>query len=86
MPLPAIVHWEGNHWMVLYDVAESYVKVADPALGSAQDSAEGIRAKLVRLRRAFRLHDRVRQRAGKQAGARLDRCRSSRSSKTSSSR
>ncbi|MGI8889421.1 MAG: peptidase domain-containing ABC transporter [Chthoniobacterales bacterium] len=33
MPLPAVVHWEGNHWMVLYDVAESYVKVADPALG-----------------------------------------------------
>ncbi len=33
MPLPAIVHWEGNHWMVLYDVADTYVKVADPALG-----------------------------------------------------
>src|SRR5438874_1390345 len=23
MPLPAIVHWEGNHWMVLYDVDET---------------------------------------------------------------
>jgi len=33
LPLPAIVHWEGNHWMVLYDVAESHVRVADPALG-----------------------------------------------------
>ena len=33
MPLPAIIHWEGNHWMVLYDVADTYVKVADPALG-----------------------------------------------------
>ncbi|MBA2433875.1 MAG: peptidase domain-containing ABC transporter [Chthoniobacterales bacterium] len=33
LPLPAIVHWEGNHWMVLYDVAETYVKVADPARG-----------------------------------------------------
>ncbi|MEO8439409.1 MAG: peptidase domain-containing ABC transporter [Spartobacteria bacterium] len=33
MPLPAIVHWEGNHWMVLYDVTEAYVKVADPARG-----------------------------------------------------
>ena len=33
MPLPAIVHWEGNHWMVLYDVADAYVRVADPALG-----------------------------------------------------
>src|SRR6476620_4981016 len=33
MPLPAIVHWEGNHWMVLYDVDEQFVRVADPALG-----------------------------------------------------
>ncbi len=33
MPLPAIIHWEGNHWMVLYDVQPAYVKVADPALG-----------------------------------------------------
>ena len=33
LPLPAIVHWEGNHWMVLYDVTESHVRVADPALG-----------------------------------------------------
>ena len=33
LPLPAIIHWEGNHWMVLYDVADSHVRVADPALG-----------------------------------------------------
>ena len=33
MPLPAIVHWEGNHWMVLFDVDETQVRVADPALG-----------------------------------------------------
>jgi len=33
MPLPAIVHWEGNHWIVLYDVAEQFVRVADPELG-----------------------------------------------------
>jgi ATP-binding cassette subfamily B protein len=33
MPLPAIVHWEGNHWIVLYDVAPEFVRVADPALG-----------------------------------------------------
>jgi len=30
MPLPAIVHWEGNHWMVLHDVRELQVRVADP--------------------------------------------------------
>ncbi len=33
MPLPAIIHWEGNHWMVLYDVQPAFVKVADPARG-----------------------------------------------------
>jgi HlyB family type I secretion system ABC transporter len=33
MPLPAIVHWEGNHWVVLYDVTETHCRVADPALG-----------------------------------------------------
>ncbi|HUG38018.1 MAG TPA: peptidase domain-containing ABC transporter [Candidatus Limnocylindrales bacterium] len=33
MPLPAIVHWEGNHWVVLYDVADGSVRIADPALG-----------------------------------------------------
>ena len=33
MPLPAIAHWEGNHWIVLYDVDEQFVRVADPALG-----------------------------------------------------
>ena len=31
---PAIVHWEGNHWVVLYDVdASDHVRVADPARG-----------------------------------------------------
>jgi HlyB family type I secretion system ABC transporter len=33
MPLPAIVHWEGNHWIVLYDLDEQFVRVADPARG-----------------------------------------------------
>jgi HlyB family type I secretion system ABC transporter len=33
IPLPAIVHWEGNHWIVLYDVDDQFVRVADPALG-----------------------------------------------------
>ena len=34
MPLPAIVHWEGIHWVVLWDVGKDKVKVADPALGN----------------------------------------------------
>lgn len=33
LPLPAIVHWDGNHWLVLFDVGERYVRVADPASG-----------------------------------------------------
>ncbi len=34
LPLPAIVHWEGIHWVVLWDVRGDKVKVADPALGN----------------------------------------------------
>ncbi len=33
MTLPAIVHWEGNHWIVVYDVRKEAVLVADPARG-----------------------------------------------------
>jgi ATP-binding cassette subfamily B protein len=33
MPLPAIVHWEGNHWIVLYGVDPRGVRVSDPAVG-----------------------------------------------------
>jgi HlyB family type I secretion system ABC transporter len=31
LPLPAVVHWEGNHWVVLYEVGEREVRVGDPA-------------------------------------------------------
>src|SRR5262249_11232196 len=31
--LPAIVHWEGFHYIVLYDVQPDRVVVADPAIG-----------------------------------------------------
>jgi ABC-type bacteriocin/lantibiotic exporter with double-glycine peptidase domain/CRP-like cAMP-binding protein len=33
LPLPAILHWEGNHWIVLHEVGERHVRVADPARG-----------------------------------------------------
>jgi len=33
MPLPAIVHWEGNHWVVLYDVSRTHARVSDPGVG-----------------------------------------------------
>ena len=45
LPMPAIVHWEGNHWMVLYDVTPSYVRVADPAAGLRRISRSEFAAK-----------------------------------------
>ena len=33
LPLPAIAHWEGNHWLVVYDTDEARVRVSDPASG-----------------------------------------------------
>jgi ATP-binding cassette subfamily B protein len=33
LPLPAIAHWEGNHWVVVYDVDDQRVRVSDPARG-----------------------------------------------------
>jgi ATP-binding cassette subfamily B protein len=33
MPLPAILHWEGNHWVLLYDVDAKNAHLADPAVG-----------------------------------------------------
>ncbi|MCC5606622.1 peptidase domain-containing ABC transporter [Nostoc sp. CHAB 5834] len=32
-PLPAIVHWEGNHFIVVYEINKKRVIVCDPALG-----------------------------------------------------
>ena len=31
--LPAILHWEGNHFVVLYQITKTEVKVADPGVG-----------------------------------------------------
>ncbi|HMJ11770.1 MAG TPA: cysteine peptidase family C39 domain-containing protein, partial [Polyangiaceae bacterium] len=33
LPLPAIVHLDGNHWAVLYDVTRRHVRLSDPAIG-----------------------------------------------------
>ncbi|MEH1965712.1 peptidase domain-containing ABC transporter [Nostoc sp.] len=44
-PLPAIIHWKGNHWVVLYGKKGKKCLVADPAVGvrylSQQEIAEG---------------------------------------------
>lgn len=33
VPLPAIAHWEGNHFLVVYKANRKYIFVSDPALG-----------------------------------------------------
>ena len=33
MPLPAICHWDGDHWLVLYHLKSRHALVADPAIG-----------------------------------------------------
>ena len=33
LPLPAVAHWAGNHWLVVYRVDQKHVRVADPARG-----------------------------------------------------
>lgn len=45
MPLPAIVHWDGNHWLVLYDVDKNWVRVADPATGLKRVSRKEFESK-----------------------------------------
>ncbi|MEH2121829.1 peptidase domain-containing ABC transporter [Nostoc sp.] len=44
-PLPAIIHWKGNHWVVLYGKKGQKCLVADPAVGirylSKKEIAEG---------------------------------------------
>jgi ATP-binding cassette subfamily C protein len=35
-PLPAIIHWKGNHWVVLYGKKGKSFLVADPAVGMRQ--------------------------------------------------
>lgn len=32
-PLPTIVHWDGNHYIVVYEITANQVIVADPAIG-----------------------------------------------------
>ncbi|MEB3213798.1 MAG: peptidase domain-containing ABC transporter, partial [Leptolyngbyaceae bacterium] len=33
MPLPAILHWQGNHWVVFYGKKGTRYVIADPAMG-----------------------------------------------------
>jgi len=33
VPLPGVIHWKGNHWVVLYGVKGSKYAIVDPAVG-----------------------------------------------------
>ena len=56
MPLPAIVHWDGNHWVVLYDVDEKPRPGLRPGDRPAPAHPRRVRREVERLRRAVRLH------------------------------
>ncbi len=40
LPLPCIAHWEQNHFVVVYEITEKYVRVGDPGLGLSKMSHE----------------------------------------------
>jgi ATP-binding cassette, subfamily C, bacterial len=42
-PLPAIIHWKGNHWVVLYGKKGKKFLIADPAIGMRYLSKEDIK-------------------------------------------
>ena len=43
-PLPAIIHWQGNHWVILYGKKGKKFLIADPAVGIRYLSKEDIKA------------------------------------------
>jgi HlyB family type I secretion system ABC transporter len=45
MPLPAIAHWDADHWLVVYDVTGTHVGLADPALGLRRVSRDEFAAR-----------------------------------------
>jgi ATP-binding cassette subfamily B protein len=42
--LPAIAHWQGNHYIVVYEVRRKYVIVGDPAMGQRTLTPEEFQA------------------------------------------
>lgn len=42
--LPAIVHWEGKHYIVVYEITKKHVVVADPAIGQLSLSHRDFKA------------------------------------------
>jgi ABC-type bacteriocin/lantibiotic exporter with double-glycine peptidase domain/CRP-like cAMP-binding protein len=44
LPLPAIIHWGGNHWVVLYAIDAEHAEIADPARRSRRVGREELEA------------------------------------------
>ena len=65
LPLPAIVHWQGDHWVVLYRLERNHVRVADPESGLRRYTPRRVPRVVDRLR----IGDRLRRGAGADAGA-----------------
>ncbi|MGH9169768.1 MAG: peptidase domain-containing ABC transporter [Acidimicrobiales bacterium] len=40
VPLPAIIHWEGRHWVVLVEASDEGAKLADPGIGMRTVTSE----------------------------------------------
>ncbi len=45
MPMPAIAHWDGRHWVVVYRISEREVWLADPAIGLRKITRDEFEAK-----------------------------------------
>jgi len=45
MPLPAIIHWEGNHWVILYHVSATHAWIMDPGSGHTKITHDELLAK-----------------------------------------
>jgi ATP-binding cassette subfamily B protein len=46
-PLPCIVHWRGNHFVVVYEITDSHVRIADPAQGKLKLSTQEFRERWI---------------------------------------
>tara|TARA_R110000796_G_scaffold41740_2_gene103268 strand:- start:266 stop:862 length:597 start_codon:yes stop_codon:yes gene_type:complete len=33
LPLPTILHWKQNHFVVIYQISKKYIKISDPEIG-----------------------------------------------------
>ena len=83
LQLPAILHWEGNHWIVLYAVEGDRVRVADPGRGLRRLRPRRGRREVERLVRDVPPYAHVRRGSGRAPRSRwaaspsCDRCAAS---------